>query len=121
MVTYTTAAIVRAQLNDQVSTNYSDADIEEIINSVEGFIDAVLKIGTGGNIDITFDASTKKHRVLRRWANALAGFEVGLGSSASWETLDQLILCLEGLWQIHIDCMKFFSGEKTDKLDWLGE
>lgn len=118
---WTTAAIVRAQLGEQVSTQFSDAEIETIISMNEGYVSTICKIGASGEQDITFDSAKAKHLILRKWVTALTCLDLMMTSSASFTTLDQALLAAEIAAYTAEECQKYLTGEKTDKIDWLNE
>ena len=118
---YTTAAIVRAQLGEQVHGSFTDTEIDTIISMNEGYIDAILQIGTGGNADFTFSASNAKHLILRKWATALSAADLLMTSSTSFRTIDEAKLAAELAIYMAEECQKYLSGEKDSIKDWVGE
>ena len=122
MPKYTTAAIVRAQLADRVATEWTDAEIDTVIDMNEGVIDAILKIGAGGNINLTFSATTIKHLILRKLSTSMTCSDLLMTSSVSFLSLDQAKLAAELAVFWYEECLKFLAGPKdTSVIDWIGE
>jgi len=91
---YTTATKVRDVFAARVDGTFSDADIETIINRIEGVIDVKLRRAissqTGGHT-FTFSASTPAHMVIEGAATYGAALQLCGPSVLSWNSFDQLI------------------------------
>lgn|SRR3990167_2306334 len=87
---YTTATKVRDVLANRVHTNFSDTDIEDIINRIEGLIDTKLKIGEGGS-SLTWATAKAPHWVIEMAATYGAALAVCGASPESWNTLEHLV------------------------------
>lgn len=81
MATYTTATLVRRQV-ENIDSSLVDDDIDEFIEEAEGIIDAIL----GRSFVSTFDAT--KHKILRAAANKWAAL-CGLGFNPAGFTSSQ--------------------------------
>ena len=121
VLAWTTSTIVRAQLGEQVSTQFTDAEIDTMISMNEGYVAAICKIGSGGEQDITFNSATPKHLILRKWVTALTCLDLMMTSSPSFQTLDSALLAAEIAAYTAEECQKYLTGEKTDKIDWINE
>ena len=90
---YTTATKVRDAMASQIHTSFSDADIENCINRIEGIIDTKLKVGAGTGSTATFTWTTgdAPQWVLEGAATYGSALQLCGASAASWNTLEQLV------------------------------
>lgn len=92
---YTTAQKVKDVMGGKVASYFTDAIIEAAINRIEGVIDSHLRHSTSGNItganNITWTTGYSVHWVIEGAATYGTALQLCSGSTASWNTLDQLI------------------------------
>ena len=86
MVKYTTAVIVLDRLQNGL-TSLSTAEIEEIIEHWESYVDVLAKIPD----DFTFDSAKKGHDLLRLVVTLATAIDVLAATPLSWHSLDYLI------------------------------
>lgn len=111
-VKYTTATIVRS-LIDQAGSSMTDAEIEEVIEMCEAWVDAWLKIDD----TFSFSASTIGHKLLRLLVSTKAARIIVASTPLSHQTLTQAAMTLDLLQEEYEEAVKI-AGQ-TDVRDYI--
>lgn len=90
-VEWTTATIIRDMLGTTNFSGIPDAEIEELIEQNEGFIETALKIPSS----LAFDNSKKPHKIIRKLVSLLTCLDIVGAYGMSFITLDSARLAAD--------------------------
>ena len=115
-VTYSTAAIVKEMVH-HISSDLSDADIEQMINQVESEVDGIMKKSginkSSGEAAVDFTFSATKHGLIRMAVSARVALMVMASDTEEYVSTGHAALTADLMFAIWQDCVDRLSDARV--------